>query len=371
MCISGIYAFTNLSLLTIENEVNTGAVNIELKEYTISDGSEILFDGGSEESVLPGQVISLIPRITNVGDSSYIRAKVSYTGESNITKEIADNNIQDVDADWVKHGDYWYYKSIVNPNDSVDLFRTLRIPSDVEDESKGKYIEFNVTAEAIQAENFNPDFNSDSPWGKTEIKKASNDSYKTDKIQMSSKAKIEYENNAEKYIEVPDNFLGKLSHVSPGDVISQEVTLGNTTSDEAEYFVTLKRGENMTEQQINLFKNLNLVVVADSKKLYEGNLYEVNKISLGKYDSKETAKVKFTVNVPRELDNEYSQINTLINWIFSVNGKDPVVPKPEPINNSPQTGDIKVQIAISAFMISAAGLIIILYVERRLNKKNK
>ena len=43
MCISGIYAFTNTSILKIQNKVNTGAINIVLKEYTIENGVETLY----------------------------------------------------------------------------------------------------------------------------------------------------------------------------------------------------------------------------------------------------------------------------------------------------------------------------------------
>ena len=51
MFISGIYAFTNLSILSIKNEINTGAVKIELQEYTVSNGTETLYDKSDSEKL--------------------------------------------------------------------------------------------------------------------------------------------------------------------------------------------------------------------------------------------------------------------------------------------------------------------------------
>lgn len=99
MCISGIYAFTNSSILKYKNDINTGAIKIELKEYTIKDGQESIYTD-SETTVLPGQIISLIPKITNLGDSSYVRAKLNYTSEDEGLIQITDENISGMDSNW-------------------------------------------------------------------------------------------------------------------------------------------------------------------------------------------------------------------------------------------------------------------------------
>ena len=369
MFISGIYAFTNLSILSIKNEINTGAVKIELQEYTVSNGTETLYDESDSEKVMPGQVISLIPRVSNIGDPCYIRAKVSYSKEDSELVNV--DRIDNVSDDWIKKGEYWYYKPILPSGKKIDIFKTFTIPTDMPNDYQGKEIQVNITAEAIQADSFKPDFDSESPWNKVKVQKASDDVYKFDKVQMNTNAKIEYENNAQQYIEVPENFLGKLGHLVPGEVVEQDINLNNSTSKEIEYFVTVKKESGLSDKQLNLLKNLKLSISVDNKVVYEGNLYDIDKISLGKYLSKQSDKAKFTVKMPEELGNEYSVLNTSINWLFSVDGKDPVIPKKDPeVVPSPQTGDTKIQIALTVFLISAIGLIIVLIVERRVRKRN-
>ena len=172
MCISGIYAFSNISILSIENEINTGAVNIELQEYTIIDENEALFNDSESESVVPGQVISLIPRITNSGDSCYVRVSVKYEDENNIERTLAPNNIENSSEEWVRQGDYWYYKNILKSGDKVDAFTKLTIPTDISNKLQGKYLQMSITAEAVQSDNFSPDFNSESPWKNINVEKA-------------------------------------------------------------------------------------------------------------------------------------------------------------------------------------------------------
>ena len=93
MGISGIYAFTNTSTSTVKNDLNTGAVNIQLKEYSINNNVEQEYTE-DPKTVMPGEVVSLIPRVLNLGESCYVRAKISYKSNENESDKNEEEIIQ-------------------------------------------------------------------------------------------------------------------------------------------------------------------------------------------------------------------------------------------------------------------------------------
>lgn len=389
MCVSGIYAFTNSTIVNVKNELNTGVVKIELNEYSKNvDGTESLYNDVNL-NVLPGQVISLIPRISNLGDSSYVRAKIGYSNSDNSTATLTQDEINGISTKWLKKGDYWYYTEPLKSGENVDIFSSVTIPANLSNDYQGKEFKLDITAEAVQAENFKPDFDSNSPWNGIEAKDASVENYKTDKIQKNNSTKVEYENNADSYIEVPDNFFNKLGRVMPGDVLIDEVTIQNKTSKEVEYYVSTEKGNELSDTETELLEKLRLNITSDNKKIYEGKLDKIDNLSLGKYTKNEASKLLFTITVPEELQNEYANLSATLNWKFSVKVPDdekqdepekeeqkddkPVEePKEEKTNPpSPQTGDVKIKVAVGIFLISAIGLIVIIIAERKLRNKEK
>lgn len=371
MCISGIYAFTNTSILGIKDELNTGAINIELQEYTIKEGQELIYSN-NETTVLPGQIISLIPRINNVGDSSYVRAKLTYTSEDNSLIQISDDNVDGMSNDWVKKGEYWYYKNIVNSGEKIDIFKTLRIPIDVPNEFQGKAIQLNIVAEAVQSKNFTPDFSSSSPWNGINAEEA-NTTYQADMVQINPNAVVEYENSANLYLSVPENFFNELGHILPGDTISEEISINNKKDKSVEYFVSTEKADGISDKGIELLEKLQLKIISPNGVIYEGKAYKIDNCSLGVYNPKTLSSLRFIITVPQELENEYADLTSAIKWNFSINEvedeKEPEEKNEAPEEKSPQTGDSKFKIAITVFFISAIGLIVILVLEKR--QKNK
>lgn len=365
MCISGIYAFTNTSILKVKNEVNTGAIRIDLKEYTIIDGQELIYTD-SEKTVMPGQIISLIPRVSNIGDSSYIRTKLSYTSENEGLIQVSDDNVEGMNSNWIKKGDYWYYKNIVNPNENVDVFSSFRIPVDVPNEFQGNSIYLNIAVEAVQADNFTPDFNSESPWHGITTE-ASNTTYQSDLIQINPSAVVEYSNNANLYISVPEDFFTELGHIVPGDSITEEVTIKNTKDVITKYYLSTEGVEGVTEKGLELLDKLQLKIVANDKVIYNGKANKIENELLGEYKPNGTGKLSFTITVPSELGNEFADLSSMIRWHFSV-GEGDAIPEPEPEpepEKTPQTGDTKFMIAITTFFIATIGLVIVLVLERK------
>ena len=107
--VSGIYAYTSYEIATVENNVVSGAVNIELKEYVKkSNGQEVEIET-LDEHVIPNENVPFSVKIFNKGIKAYLRIKYEYV---NATFNINDINM-DV-TNWVKKGEYYYFKNILN-----------------------------------------------------------------------------------------------------------------------------------------------------------------------------------------------------------------------------------------------------------------
>ncbi|WP_270639688.1 SipW-dependent-type signal peptide-containing protein [Longibaculum muris] len=141
------------------NTITMGHVDIDLTEPNYPGGEE----GGKIENVVPNQDIKKDPTITLVDGSedAYVRAKIEYKFDGQdmpeeMVKELEANI--DVLSNWVKGEDgylYFQYK-LTSENNSVKLFTHVVIPEKWGNEVADKSIEIKVSAEAIQANSFEP-----------------------------------------------------------------------------------------------------------------------------------------------------------------------------------------------------------------------
>lgn len=147
---------------TAVNTITMGDVAIDLEEprYEAENPNREV------TNITPNQSIDKDPTITLQGDSenAYIRAKIEIIGDgftlpAGYSDELEANiNIQN---GWVKSGEYYYYNEILTQEKSIQLFDKVRIPETWGGEMANKSIKVNVTAEAIQADNFTPTRNAD------------------------------------------------------------------------------------------------------------------------------------------------------------------------------------------------------------------
>lgn len=349
MSISGIYALTNEVINSTESTLSTSFVDIEIKEYN-KDNNEFTEDG---RGVMPGEDISLIPRINNLGIECYIRAKLSYTinGKEYNELEFIDGNYKN----WTKDNGYYYYSSILNKNSSVDLFNNVHIPDSLSDQDNATIV-VNIIVEAVQAKNFDGRVSS---WNGVNIIKAVDRSYEVD---PSGDSTIIYENDAERYIQISDNFFGNLGNLLPGDSESETVIIKNNGRNKINYYVSLEYDE-LTEEEKNLLNNINLIIKKENGTiLSESKLYNFEKVLLGTYNLNDTENISFEVSLPKELDNEFSKIIAKVRWKFSV---DLIDYNETPTN--PVTGKFVFKWSIALFLLSALGFLIVLILERKLN----
>ena len=357
MSISGIYAIS--SEQTNEEAFSTSIVNIELEEFTLNNEKEEIEYNNQYQYVMPGQEIPLIERVHNLGMECYIRIKVTlvdYFGTD------ISNGVEVNSDEWKKYGDYYYHESTVGTDDSIGIFNSIKIPEDLSNENQNDSVTLKVIAEAIQARNLNPDYTKENPWNETEIEKCVDNTYSISNSEEKNKTTVVYENDTSKHITVPKLFFEKLSKLMPGDNISENVTIKNSTKKSAEYFLSVETNK-LTDKQKELLNKVTFKITdGNGKVIYNGNLLNVSSISLGVYNLNETGNLTFEILVPEDLKNEYSILNPEITWKFSASYQD------EKTGN-PKTGDLKFDLSLILFFISTTGLVIVLVLMRR-EKKN-
>lgn len=146
----------------VTNTITMGKVDIDLEEPNFPDDKTI-------EDVKPNQTIVKDPTITlkEGSEKAYIRAKIEYTFDnapmSETMIEQLEAGIDMISASWVKGDDgYFYFQGILEDEEdknSVKLFEHVTIPEVWGNEVANKSIEIKVSAEAIQADNFEPKLN--------------------------------------------------------------------------------------------------------------------------------------------------------------------------------------------------------------------
>lgn len=374
--IGGTYAYYSHSI-TVENRIQLGDIDVSLVEYRIdSEGKERLYEDNL--LVQPGDTISKIPRITCQAQPCYIRALITHgtaasqsefsslsqsipennmhtSSDTNITTDsgsshqtdstddhaadnhannnqtaisaieyaesLSDENIFGFSDNWTKIGNYYYYLQILTPGESVDLFQGIIIPSEWGTEHAKQELALSIQIDAIQADNFVPDFSSMQPWGHEEIEICAHSGDRSTFVNPYTTMYVEFEGNSHKLIAVPQDFFTNIGTAMPGDILSDTVTLKNTTKDDVELFFHTALPDSLTEEQNSLLEQIALTISLDGKELYCGNLEAASlhsDISLGSYPSQHTGNFDFTLTIPDALKNRYALTDAIVKWVFSV-----------------------------------------------------
>lgn len=142
------------------NHISTGDINIGIQEYEVKDGKESLYADPDGRLVLPSQKISKIPRITNYAQPCYVRVKIACTGEMLV---LSEQDISGMPEEWIRAGEYYYLTDPLDTGESADVFQTVTIPEEWTETSSDQRLGITISAEAIQSDNFTPDFSRNSP----------------------------------------------------------------------------------------------------------------------------------------------------------------------------------------------------------------
>ena len=315
--LTGIYALPKVYVLY---QANTGKVDICLKEYMLEEGKEVPWKNGKD--VLPGGFVSKIPRIRNDGAECYVRATVSFSSQKESEKPLSLENLEGISSDWVRDGDYFYYKHTVKPGEKVELFQGIRIPWEWKTPDEDNVWKACVRAEAVQAEYFSPDFTGEDPWGMKVY---------TFPIQYAPEGDIQEQTADTEEVELllaeqvqgfaveQEGCMKTLEAFVPGKSQTGSIRLKNTTEKEREVFF---RAE--TQEQSVLLEKMELKVELLEKEenriLYQGSAAACTPKelqSLGKLVPQEEKQLRFTFSLAKDADNTYALQKGKIKFWFT------------------------------------------------------
>ena len=348
MLVSGIYALDD-EINETENGISTGSVDIQIKEY---NGNNQLFDE-TKKAVMPGDEITLIPRINNLGVECYLRVKINYSiGSESFS---ADSYIDGNYSSWTKKGDYYYYDSVLSKKGSIDLFNKITIPN-LSEEYYGKTVMVHIIVEAVQAKNF------DGNWNDVEIKKSVDRTYD---IDYEGESSVIYEDGINHHITLGNNFFDHLVNMLPGDKDVGTFSILNSSDSKIKYYLSIDY-KKLSSSELALLKKINLVIKKSNGQIIsESNLADKDKRTLGIYSKGEGDSFIVEISLPKNIDNNFSKLFTKIIWIFSCE----VLEQHNGLN--PQTWDYNFDLSITVFLISTVGFIIVLFLGKKEADKNR
>lgn len=368
LCSGGVYALPSLE---VENHFETGIVDIDLAEYQIGEDN-VEVPWVDNPIVLPNDKISKIPRIHNNGNDCYVRAKLSFRD----TDEVSEDDIFGMSDKWKKSDDgFWYYTDVLQTGEDVDIFQGIKIPINLSQDMEGHKFYLDIDTDAIQSKNFNPDFDSASPWGSVEILQCGKEGMydiSTFKQSESNSFQIVYQGDTKKLISNKEDFFVNIPYIMPGDKYSDSIKLSNTGSNAIKLYFRSESedpSELLDKIQLKIYSNIG----GERKEIYSGSLRATNlseNILLGLIEKSTDGSFDFEIYVPEELNNKYSISDSYVKWIFSVE---------EVTNESTESGkgvstvvknvktgdDMNVLKYLCTALIGGVGFIILLFRRKR------
>ncbi len=351
-CTGAVYAMESVE---VTNHFETGIVDIELTEYQKNGDTEELW--ADKENILPEEEISKIPRIENDGVDCYVRAKITFRN----TEEVDEKCLFGMDEQWMKADDgYYYYKEVLPQGSKVDIFRGVKIPKDFSQDNESESFYIDIDVDAIQSKNFTPEFETAAPWGSVEIlacEKEGKYDINTFKQSDTKSFAIRYQGDAKKLVKNHEDFFSNFPYLMPGDVYSDSIELNNDSEDEVKLYFRSEALEN-SELLDKILLTITTDIGGKETIVYTGSLRakELSEdIILGTINAKTSGKFEYKIEVPKELNNKYSILNSYVKWVFSTEP----IEKEEDIKNTGDTlspGFIICYLGIVLCIISVMGL---------------
>ena len=107
----------------VTTTIRSGEVRIRMHRY----GDEKKEKGWEDlEHILPGQKITMITEIENLGENCLIRYQMTAEAKSN--REIPISSFSGIPGNCVRKGEYFYHTDVVKHGETVRLFTAFTLP---------------------------------------------------------------------------------------------------------------------------------------------------------------------------------------------------------------------------------------------------
>lgn len=295
------------------NNFNTGSVDIKLDQYEITESG--LKTEATNRIILPEDRVSYIPEITNLRAPAYVRIKVNVTVDKEDPIPITPDDIFLMNKGWVFKNNYFYYTEPVVHGGVKDAFQGLIIQTDWLVQGKSQEVVVSACAEAIQADNFKPNFDSETPWGSVAIEEAkpvdTNNYMVARSVVVTNE--LTFRSNSGLEANTKDLFRGFQRYMA-GSTYMDTLKIKNTAS----YPITVYFRTESIESKLTSKAKLDISM--KDKTIYSGALFTGNtpykklvQIKPGK-----SAELVYTVSLPDDSVNEYSVLADNVTWKFKV-----------------------------------------------------
>lgn len=334
-------------LLIIAAVTAYAASDGSVKNIVRTQGVDIRVSAEVDDSLVsPGKDVEYKPVIENKGADSWVRFKL--TADS----ELPLDNFYGLSSDWVERGGYWYLTKPVLSKESVPTVSGFTMPGTLTDQSIGE-IEVGGTYDAIQSENFTPDFDSENPWGDVNIVESDFDGSNYVRTVATIKPITVDIGSSDDVIITSGDILSY--DLIPGDMKSNTLVIENTSSvDKKVNFKSISDRENV------LLQNIYIGIGDSEKEIYDGALSEANfDKDVATIPAGEKAVINYEISVPTEVGNALQGEKGEFEWHFTS----------EEIPEVVKTNDaFPVMIFFIIVALSAVGIPAVLKVRRRNEK---
>ena len=348
--------------VTFTSRLETSSVAVDVDQYQIDRNGQLV--PAKTGTVVPGQTVSYIPRISNLSQPGYVRAKVDLRMQGEEC-QVSLNDIEGLNEKWIEQGGYLYCTQIMDETESADIFTGLHVPEEVtinDAHETDNKLTVTVTVQAIQARNFTPDFGDETPWTPAGMETAG--------LEYTGSGRLEASKGS---------LFAEAGSLVPGDRMDQNLTVTNSSADTLVLsFGVNRQGATASTGRLSvvagscedLLSEIRLQITDGGKTVYEGMLADAageTRLDLPDIGSGQQKNLKLSLSMPAETGNSFAELKDSVEWIFVAEAKASGGNKntKNPDGNAVRTDDEAGRFIVPAAVICIIMSVVIMAVTRR------